>query len=495
MIGWVLAISVIASPPVASAADGSHTDPDAVSVVQTSSDLSQALTALAPLRLSATRPVAGEPVIAVHDSAVEQTVNGFGGAMTDSSAWLIERKLPAARRATLIGELFGPEGLRLDFLRVAIGASDFTAGQKPYSYDDLPPGRSDPKLARFSIAHDRADILPALTQARTANPHTEFLASPWTPPAWMKANDSLDNIEDHGTLLPAAYEPWAAYIVRFIQAYDQAGVPITALTAQNEPGAATPYPGMNMSETSLSTWIRRDLVPALARAKLQVSLYGNDQGWSTGSTAFARQQAGSSPAASDLAGIAWHCYFGSPDVMSALRSLAPRLDQIVDECSPGISSLPISEVVISSLRDWASTVAVWNLALDQVGGPVQGHDTGCAGCSGLVTINTTTHTATANLALYQLGQASKFVDPGAHRVASTHFVSYTYTKPATNFVSPGLDDVAFVNPDHSRVLIAYDNSSQAIAFAVQWHGESFNYTLPAGATVTFRWNDPVNHDH
>ncbi|MGO9955153.1 MAG: glycoside hydrolase family 30 beta sandwich domain-containing protein, partial [Solirubrobacteraceae bacterium] len=87
------------------------------------------------------------------------------------------------------------------------------------------------------------------------------------------------------------------------------------------------------------------------------------------------------------------------------------------------------------------------------------------------------------------------VDPGAHRVASTHFVSYTYTKPATNFVSPGLDDVAFVNPDDSRVLIAYDNSSQAIAFAVQWHGKSFNYTLPAGATVTFRWNDPVNHDH
>jgi glucosylceramidase len=145
-------------------------------------------------------------------------------------------------------------------------------------------------------------------------------------------------------------------------------------------------------------------------------------------------------------------------------------------------------VVISSLRDWASTVALWNLALDQDGGPVQGQDTGCAGCSGLVTINDSTHTATANLALYQLGQASEFVEAGADRVASTHFVSYSYTKPGVNFVSAGLDDVAFVNPDGTRVLIAYNNSSRAIPFAVSWHGEYFTDTLPAKGMATFRWD-------
>lgn len=138
----------------------------------------------------------------------------------------------------------------------------------------------------------------------------------------MKANHSLSNAGDLGTLLPSAYGPWAAYVVKFIRAYDRAGVPISALTPQNEPDAATLYPGMNMSEASLATWIKQDLEPALARAKLRVKLYDNDQGWSTGSTQFA-QQAGSSPVARDLAGIAWHCYYGSPDVINAIRSRDP----------------------------------------------------------------------------------------------------------------------------------------------------------------------------
>ena len=492
VIGSVLAFTVMASLPAATAAaDGSLANPNVVSVVQTSPALHEALTALPGTLLTTTRPVAGEPVVTVDDSAVYQQVRGFGGAMTDSSAWLIERELPAATQASVMSELFGHGGLRLDFVRVAIGASDFTAGRKPYSYDDLPPRRTDPKLARFSIAHDRAYILPALTQARALNPQIEFLASPWTAPAWMKANDSLDNAHNRGTLLRGAYGPWAAYIVKFLEAYARADVSMAALTPQNEPGSATLYPGMNISEASLSTWIDQDLAPALARAKLHVRLYGVDQGWSTGSTAFARQES-SSPAARDLAGLAWHCYFGSPDVMSAFRSRVPRLDEIVDECSPGLSAIPTSEVAISSLRDGASTVALWNLALDQVNGPVQGQDTGCAGCTGLLTINTATHTATANLALDQLGQASEFIDPGARRIASAHFVSYTYTKPGVNFVSAGLDDVAFVNPDGTRVLIAYNNSSRAIPFAVAWHGEYFTYTLPAEAMATFRWEDPAH---
>jgi glucosylceramidase len=462
-------------------------DPYAVEVVQTSANLSERLTAQPGLEFGHTPPAKGLSVISVNDEVRYQRVTGFGAAMTDSSAWLIERELTASARTALMSELFGAGGLALDFVRVPIGASDFTVGGRPYSYDDLAPGHSDPRLSHFSIAHDRAYILPALTQALALDRQIELLASPWTPPAWMKANDSLDNVDDRGTLLGFAYGPWAAYIVKFIQAYARAGVPIAALTPQNEPGQATLYPGLNMSEASLAVWIKQDLAPALASAKLHVRLYGDDQGWSPSSVAFA-QQASRSPSGSDLAGVAWHCYFGSPDVMSAFRSRAPRFDQIVDECSPGISAIPISEVVISSLRDWASTVALWNLALDQDGGPVQGQDTGCAGCSGLVTINDSTHTATANLALYQLGQASEFVEAGADRVASTHFVSYSYTKPGVNFVSAGLDDVAFVNPDGTRVLIAYNNSSRAIPFAVSWHGEYFTDTLPAKGMATFRWD-------
>jgi glucosylceramidase len=460
-------------------------DPNAVTVVQTSADLSEHLALQPALELSATAPAKGVPVIAVNDGVGYQQVNGFGAAMTDSSAWLIERRLSAGARAGLMNGLFGPGGIRLNFLRLPIGASDFSAGAQPYSYDDLPPGQTDPRLARFSTAHDQGYVLPALTQARSLNRQIQFLASPWTPPAWMKGNASLNNVNDGGTLLGSAYGPWAAYIVKFIQAYARAGVPITALTPQNEPGAATLYPGLNMSPPSLAIWIKQDLEPALARARLHPQLYGDDSGWGSPQLA---QATVSGASASALSGVAWHCYFGSPYVMSALHASRPKLTEIVDECSPGISALPTSEVVIASLRNWASTVALWNLALNPTGGPVQGHDSGCKGCSGLATIDPHHGTVALNKPLYQLGQASAYVARGARRIDSNHFVTYRYTRPGVNFVTAGLDDVAFVNPDGTHVLIVYNNASRAISFAVDWHGQYVDYTVPAGAMTTFLWN-------
>ncbi len=469
-----------------SGADPYSIDPLAASVVQTSTNLSQRLTPMSGLQFEHTVPAEGVPVISVNDSVSYQRIGGFGAAMTDSSAWLIERELPAAGRTTLMSDLFGSAGLHLSFVRVPIGASDFTVGGTPYSYDDLPPGRSDPHLAHFSIAHDEAYILPALNQARALDRGITFLASPWTPPAWMKRNDALGNAKDRGVLRADAYGPWAAYIVKFIEAYARAGVPITALTAANEVGTPTIYPGLNISLSSLSSWIGQDLVPALSAAGLHPKLYSADWGWGT---AFQRDEATlSGGAADEYAGAAWHCYYGSPDVMNAIHSQRPLLDEIVDECSPGISAIPISEVVISSLRDWASTVALWNLALDPTGGPVQAPNRGCPGCSGLVTINEMGGAVTFNLAYYQLGQASAFVQQGARRIESDHFVTYTYRKPGVNFVSAGLDDVAFANPDGTRALMAYNNGTRATLFAVEWHGMYFEYTLAAAATVTFEWD-------
>jgi glucosylceramidase len=103
-------------------------------------------------------------------------------------------------------------------------------------------------------------------------------------------------------------------------------------------------------------------------------------------------------------------------------------------------------------------------------------------------IDEQTHTATPQSDLFELGQASEFVQPGAHVVSANNFVAYNYTKPGINFISSGLDDVALVNPDGSRVLIAYNNATQAIPFAVTWHGQYFEYTIPPGAMTTFKWS-------
>jgi glucosylceramidase len=485
IVSALLCLAILAV--MCSRASAARADPYDAEVVQTTADLSQRLTRLPDIEFGSA-DVGGEALVRVNAAARYQRVQGFGAAMTDTSAWLIERRTSPSARAALMNELFGAAGIRLNFVRVPIGASDFTRNGRPYTYDDLPPGDSDPALRHFSIAHDRAYIIPALRQALATDPRTEFLASPWTPPAWMKTNDSLDNVRDGGMLRPTDYGPWGHYFARFIQAYADAGVPIGAITVQNEPGNPTLYPGMNFPAAMESAWIEQDLRPALASVRLHPKIYGGDLGWGPNSTGYMDSSV-FGKAGGALAGLSWHCYFGAPGVMSELRHQEPRLDQIVDECSPGgITPTPIPEIVIASMREWASTVALWNLALDKSGGPVQQPNHGCPGCAGLATIDPHAGTVSLTGSYYELGQASAFVDPGARRVASTHFVSYTYPGRGVNVVTPGLDDVAFRNPDGSLVLLAYDNSPTPARFAVVWRGRALSYTLARGAMVTLVWN-------
>jgi glucosylceramidase len=173
--------------------------------------------------------------------------------------------------------------------------------------------------------------------------------------------------------------------------------------------------------------------------------------------------------------------------MSVMHDLYPSADQVVSECSPGIIQDSVPEVVISSLRNWASVVALWNLALDPGGGPVQAPNIGCSGCTGLATINESDHTVSFGLPYYQLGQASKFVHLGAWRIGAEHFVSYFRNPLGLYGATPGLDDTAFLNPDGSRVVLAYNNGPAPIRFGVSWRRAAFAYTLAPGATVTFQW--------
>jgi glucosylceramidase len=451
----------------------------AVAVYQTTPSLSQALTPLPSLGFSA-KPPPGVPVIDVNEGVRFQTFEGVGGAMTDSSAWLIQDELAPASRAHLLEELFGRVGIGLSFLRIPIGASDFTRHGRPYSYDG---GSADPALSRFSIAHDEHYVIPVIRAALEVNPQLDTLATPWSPPAWMKANALLSNLGERGTLLPSAYGALARYLVKFVKAYAQRGVTIDAITPQNEPGVAVGYPSMDLPEPAEATVIARYAARALHRAGLHTQIYGYDGIWDP---SYPSRLARSS-AARALAGIAWQCYFGDPSAMSVLHREAPGLQEIVDECSPEIRQFSTTEFEIASLRNWASVVAVWNVALDHHGGPVQEANTGCHGCTGVATIDPATHGFSLGLKYFQLGQVSKFVERGAVRVDSGHLVSYGLSANRTMTVSDGLDDVAFLNPDGTKVLIAYDSSSAPVPFAVQSDGRFFAFTILPGATTTFVW--------
>jgi O-glycosyl hydrolase len=148
-------------------------------------------------------------------------MDGFGASFTDSSAWLVWTKLTPAQRAQVMRDLFGRDGIRLNFLRQPMGATDLALSD--YTYDDLPPGETDPEMRRFSIEHDRAYVLPVLRRALAENPKTRIMALPWSPPAWMKSNGAL-----YGGGFDSRYmDALARYFVKFVEAYRREGVPVT----------------------------------------------------------------------------------------------------------------------------------------------------------------------------------------------------------------------------------------------------------------------------
>lgn len=417
--------------------------------------------------------------IGVNEATTYQQMEGFGGAFTDSAAWLVGTQLTAAQRDDLMTKLFDPtNGIDLNFLRQPIGASDFSLSD--YTYDDMPWGLSDPTLSHFSINHDLTYIIPLLKQALQIDPTLKIMATPWSPPAWMKTSDSLIG----GTLNPADEEALAQYIVKFIQAYQAQGVPIYAVSPQNEPTFMPPAtPGMTMTAPMEASLIVAHLGPDLAAAGLNTKIFASDVPW--WDWAYALTVLNDPTARPYIAGTAFHCYNLGPGVQSIVHYFFPNKGIYFTECARGLLTptpfaaalaYDMDNLIIGATRNWASTVIKWNVALDQNSGPGWCSLFWLRDCYGLVTVDTSTRTVTYNEDYYALGHISKFVVPGAYRIDTN------------SFGSGNLEDVAFKNPDGSKALIVFNGAPVAKTFVVQWGAQSFSYALPAGAAATFTWS-------
>ncbi len=413
--------------------------------------------------------------IVVDEGTTYQEMVGFGAAITDASAWLIQNKLAPAQREALLQELFGRNpGIGLSFTRLTMGASDFSLHQ--YSYDDMPPGQTDSSLAHFSIDSNRAYLLPVVQRALTINPQLKIMASPWSPPGWMKTTGSLIQ----GTLRPEAYEPLAEYFRRYIEAYSAEGVPIYAITVQNEPHYEPPtYPGMRLEPPARATFDGQYLGPLFARSGIGTLILDWDHNWDEYQSPL--QVLADSAAPRYIAGVAWHCYGGDVSAQTLVHDAHSDKDVYFTECSGGEWAPNFADnlkwfaqtLIIGATRGWAKGVLLWNLALDENHGP---HTGGCGDCRGVVTITSASGAVTRNVEYYALAHASRFVRPGARRIASTSGTA-------------GLESVAFRNSDDgSKALIVVNTEVQDRAFTVLWGNQSFRYTLPAGAVVTFFWS-------
>ncbi|GAA4249704.1 discoidin domain-containing protein [Dactylosporangium darangshiense] len=437
--------------------------------------------------------------IAVDPSRTYQSMDGFGASITDSSASVLYRLSPQ-QRAEAMRALFDPErGAGVSFLRQPIGASDFTAEAVHYTFDDMPPGQTDYTLSHFSIEHDRAQVLPLLREAKRLNPQLKVMATPWSPPAWMKTSDSLASGELKDD--PKVYAAYAVYLTRFVLAYTAAGVPVDYLTVQNEPqnrdAGGGPVMGLNTTQASKVIEI---LGPLLRILSPRTKILGYDHNWQTHPNDIKNTPPGqdpeadypykmlSTPASRWLAGTAYHCYYGDPSAMTALHDAFPDKGIWFTECSGshGANDTPAQyftdtlkwharTITVGTTRNWAKSAVTWNIALDSTGGP---HLGGCGTCTGLVTVQPD-GSWTTNAEYYTIGHLSRFVKPGAVRIASSSFGNPAWNGEVT--------DVAFRNPDGSTVLVAHNENDAPRTFTVAVGGHSFDYTLPGGSLATFTW--------
>lgn len=417
----------------------------------------------------------GSNPVFVDEAQTYQEVEGFGASFTDSAAYLLNQVATPASRTNAMNNLFTRVGggIGVSFVRNPMGASDLARFH--YSYDDNPPGGTDPNLNYFSIAHDQADIIPLLQQALQLNPDLTIMGSPWSPPGWMKDSGSMIG----GALLPSMYTPFANYFVKYIQAYEAEGIPVHYVSLQNEPlYVPGDYPGMDMDAAAQLTVLRDHVLPTFAASSItntKVLLY--DHNW--GGHAYPNTIL-SDPvvqASSLVGGTAWHGYGGTPGRMLELANQFPAKGQYQTEHSGGTwvggDANQIKDdfkEITHCMRSAGKAFVKWGLALDENRGPNAG---GCDTCSPLVTVNSITGQVSYDIDFYTLGHFSKFVLPGAERIYSSN--------------AGGVVSVAFKNPDGSKALVAFNDTTISKTFQVEWGGKSFSYTLAGYSGATFTW--------
>jgi glucosylceramidase len=424
-------------------------------------------------------------VIYVDETQTYQTIEGFGAAFTDSAAYLLnEIASPKSALTSTMNDLFtrNGNGIGLSFMRTPMAASDLARSQ--YSYDDN-NGQPDPTLANFSIAHDQADVIPIILQARTLNPQMKLMANPWSPPGWMKTSGSMVG----GALQSSMYAPFAGYFVKYLQAYSAAGINADYISLQNEPlYVPGDYPGMCMppspggscgavaSPTDQTTALRNYILPALSAASLTTKVLVYDHNWDTPAYPQSVLTDPTIQVSAQVAGSAWHGYGGTPGVMTTIQNYFPSKGNYETEHSGFVSNsdqvkLDFEEIT-QVMRNWGRAYVKWSLALDQNQGP---HTGGCGTCTPIVTVNSSSGAVTYGIEYYTMGHFSKYVAPGAVRIYSSN--------------ADGLVSAAFVNSDGSKALVVYNDSTSTLTvpFQVQWGSQSFAYTLPSLAGATFTW--------
>lgn len=452
-----------------------ETGPNRVSVLLTTGDRSKLLSIEPSVVIGTDRATAAD--IEIDATQLFQVIDGVGAALTDSAALAIDGLAPAPRTA-LLQDLFGPGGADLNYVRVPLSSTDFSTDD--HTYDDVEAPGSDEDLSGFSLAVDEQLRIPLLQQIAATTPDLRLMGTPWSAPGWMKTGNDTTRRRGliGGTLDDRYVQLYGDYLTRIVTGFAAHGLRVDTLTLQNEPDfAPSDYAGMLLSpaqEARLAAATRDELDAAGATG---TRLLGHDHNWDGAARALELLD---EPGATDaLDGVAFHCYGGDPAAQATVHDAHPGADVYLTECTGTRSSGTFASnllwntevLLIDGTRNWARSVLLWNLALDEQSGPRVG---GCPDCRGVVTVDSTTGAITKNEEFYALGQLARGIDPGARRVASTGSTGSVH-------------HVAFENPDGSHTLLASNAASNARTLTVGDADRGFTYTVPARSVATLRW--------
>ncbi|GGC67566.1 hypothetical protein IEU95_03270 [Hoyosella rhizosphaerae] len=436
----------------------------------TTGDRSVTLQQVASVPLTS-RKASGPNVITVNPTSRHQVITGFGASITGASAFNIA-SLSAEARAELMSELFNPNtGIGLNYLRQPMGASDFNAPGDLYTYqDELDPDADD---HGFSVDIDeQLGILPLIREALSENPGLRVMGTPWSAPAWMKSSGDLRG----GALNPESMSEYAQYFVRFVEQYRERGVAVQMVTPGNEPLFANPkYPSMQMGTEQQAEFVR-ELDSAFSDANLDTEILVFDHNWSD--AWYAADVLNKTADVERVVGAAFHCYHGDPSAQTQVIAAGKRV--MVTECTGVRSSdtflhtllWQFQNLIVESSRNGSEGTTLWNLALDAEGGPHQGY---CDDrCRGVVEVADGTYSLNAEY--YVLGHASKFVKPGAVRLGSNSGTG-----------SNSLRNVAFENPDGSRVVLLMNPSGRSQRYSVTDGAVTMQADIEGNSVATIVW--------
>jgi glucosylceramidase len=427
-------------------------------------------------------PLAWKPVsqvasgaIVINPSEARQQILGFGAALTDASCYVLSR-LSESERQALTHELFSPSEMALNVCRTCIGSSDYS--RSVYSFDEST--EPDPDLKKFSIDHDREYILPVLSEARRVNPDLFLFSSPWSPPGWMKSNGSMLG----GAMRKHSYAPYAHYFANFLSAYKAAGVPIDAVTVQNEADTEQDgrMPACLWGQEYEIEFVKGHLGPLFRAQGIDAKIWVLDHNYNLWGRAI--DELSDAEVYDFVDGIAWHGYAGNPAAITRVHDAFPQKNAYWTEGGPDFNApdyqtdwVNWAQTFSDISNNWARSITAWNIALDENGKP----NLGPFSCGGVVTVDNATHKVTRSGQYWAFAHFSRHVQRGA-RVIATNGVGFTAAA-----TSGTLSHAAFLNPDGSLIVILANRGS-ATHTQLVLGSNALDIDLESDSVHTVRWS-------